>query len=103
MAYLKNNSNTNSEGAYMIGYINSLGELVIPVDIAADYGWFLDARDFSEGLVAVLKKDKWGYMDKEGNTVILFTYETALDFSSGLATVLKDYKYLRQCRHRTQI
>lgn len=94
MAYLlKNDPTTNSEGAYMIGYVNSIGELVIPVDIAADYGWFLDARDFSEGLVAVLKKDKWGYMDKKGNIVMPFEYETASDFSNGLATVSKDYKY----------
>lgn len=56
MAYLlKNDSNTDSEGVYMIGYVNIKDELVIPVYIAADYGWFLDARDFSDELVAVLK------------------------------------------------
>lgn len=93
MAYLKNNSNANSEGAYMIGYVNSFGEPVIPLDIAAGYGWFLDARDFSEGLVTVSKKDEWSYMDEEGNTVIAFKYETDSDFSGSLATVLKDYKY----------
>lgn len=94
MAYLlKNDPTTDSEGAYLTGYVNSLGELVIPVDIAADYGWFLDVRDFSEGLVAVLNKDKWGYMDKEANTVIPFRYESASDFSDGIATVSKDYKY----------
>ncbi|WP_201596130.1 WG repeat-containing protein [Psychrobacter fulvigenes] len=94
MAYLlKKNMKSDSDGGYYIGYVNSSGEIVIPVDIAADYGWMLDARDFSEGLVAVLKKDKWGYMDKKGNTVISFEYETASDFSNGLATVSKDYKY----------
>lgn len=77
----------------MIGYVNNFGESVIPVDIAAGYGWFLDARDFSERLVAVSKKDEWSYMDKEGITVITFKYETASDFSGGLATMLKDYKY----------
>ena len=77
----------------MISYVNSFGESVMPVDIAAGYGWFLDARDFSEGLVAISKKDELSYMDKEGNTVISFKYETASDFSGGLATMLKDYKY----------
>ncbi|WP_367110076.1 WG repeat-containing protein [uncultured Psychrobacter sp.] len=32
-------------------------------------------------------------MYKEGNTVIPFEYETASDFSSGLATVSKNYKH----------
>ncbi|WP_367110075.1 WG repeat-containing protein [uncultured Psychrobacter sp.] len=57
MAYLlKNGPNTDSEGVYMIGCVNIKDKLVIPVYIAADYGWFLDARDFSDELVAVLKK-----------------------------------------------
>lgn len=57
MAYLKNNSNTNSEGAYMIGYVNSIGELVILVDIAADYNCFLDAKDFFKGQATIAKGD----------------------------------------------
>ena len=94
MAYLlKKNLKSDSDGGYYIGYVNNSGELVIPVNIEADYGWMLDARDFNEGLVAVLNKDQWGYMDKEGNTVIPFKYESASDFSNALATVSKDYKY----------
>lgn len=94
MAYLlKKNLKSDSDGGYYIGYVNNSGELVIPVNIEADYGWMLDARDFNEGLVAILNKDQWGYMDKEGNTVIPFKYESASDFSNALATVSKDYKY----------
>ena len=94
MAYLlKKNLKSDSDGGYFIGYVNSSGELVIPVSIEADYGWMLDARDFNEGLVAVLNKDQWGYMDKKGNTVIPFKYDSASDFSNALATVSKDYKY----------
>jgi hypothetical protein len=94
MAYLlKKNLKSDSDGGYYIGYVNNSGELVIPVNIEADYGWMLDARDFSEGVVAILNKDQWGYMDKEGNTVIPFKYESASDFSNALATVSKDYKY----------
>ncbi|MFZ2844090.1 WG repeat-containing protein [Psychrobacter sp.] len=94
MAYLlKKNLKSDSDGGYYIGYVNNSGELVIPVNIEADYGWMLDARDFNEGLIAVLNKDQWGYMDKKGNTVIPFKYESASDFSNALATVSKDYKY----------
>ena len=94
MAYLlKKNLKSDSDGGYYIGYVNNSGELVIPVNIEADYGWMLDARDFSEGVVAILNKDQWGYMDKEGNTVIPFKYESASNFSNALATVSKDYKY----------
>lgn len=94
MAYLlKKNLKSDSDGGYFIGYINSSGELVIPVNIEADYGWMLDARDFNEGVVAILNKDQWGYMDKKGNTVIPFKYDSASDFSNTLATVSKDYKY----------
>lgn len=94
MAYLlKKNLKSDSDGGYYIGYVNSSGEIVIPVNIEADYGWMLDARDFNEGLVAILNKDQWGYMDKKGNTVIPFKYDSASDFSNALATVSKDYKY----------
>ena len=94
MAYLlKKNMKSDSDGGYYLGYTNSSGELVIPVNIEADYGWMLDARDFSEGVVAVLNKGKWGYLDKQGSTVIPFEYETASDFSNSLATVSKDYQY----------
>ena len=94
MAYLlKKNLKSDSDGGYYIGYVNSSGELMIPVNIEADYGWMLDTRDFNEGLVAILNKDQWGYMDKKGNAVIPFQYESASDFSNTLATVSKDYKY----------
>lgn len=94
MAYLlKNNLESNSDGGYYLGYTTSSGELVIPVSIEADYGWMLDARNFNEGLVAILNKDKWGYMDKEGKTVIPFKFDSASDFANGITTVSKDYKY----------
>ncbi|GAA0804831.1 WG repeat-containing protein [Psychrobacter piscatorii] len=94
MAYLlKKNLKSDSDGGYYLGYTNGSGELVIPVSIEADYGWMLDARNFSEGLVAILNKDQWGYMDKEGRAVIPFEFDSASDFINGIATVSKDYKY----------
>lgn len=94
MAYLlKQNLKADSDGAYYLGYVNSAGKLVIPVDIEADYGWMLDPRDFSQGIVAVLKKGKWGYMDKEGKSAIPFNFDSASNFTDSVATVSKDYKY----------
>jgi WG containing repeat len=40
---------------------------------------------FSEGLAAVKLKDKWGYIDKMGKTVIPFQYDGTLPFSDGLS------------------
>jgi len=46
-----------------------------------------DARTFSEGLAAVRKDGKWGYIDVNGNTVIDFKYDVAHSFSEGKAIV----------------
>ncbi len=46
-----------------------------------------EGKDFHEGLAAVKKKGKWGYVDKSGNEIIPCIYEDAFNFSSGLAIV----------------
>ena len=46
-----------------------------------------DARAFSEGLAAVKKDVKWGYIDHDNNVVIDFQYDVAYDFSEGKAVV----------------
>lgn len=48
-----------------------------------------DAAAFSDGLAAVKKDGKWGYIDEDGNTVIPFEYDFACDFSEGYAVVAK--------------
>lgn len=48
---------------------------------------------FVEGLAAVRKSKKWGYIDKYGNTVIPFNYDDAYDFSEGLAAVKLNGKW----------
>ena len=50
---------------------------------------FDGARTFSEGLAAVKKNGKWGYIDTEGKTVIGFQYDAAYSFSEGKALVAK--------------
>ncbi len=51
-----------------------------------------NARSFSEGLAAVEKDGRWGFIDKEGNEVIPFIYDYALSFNEGLAPVMLDHK-----------
>jgi hypothetical protein len=43
--------------------------------------------EFSEGLAAVRKGDRWGYVDPQGTLVIEPAYESACRFSEGLASV----------------
>ncbi len=48
---------------------------------------------FSEGLAAVCKNGKWGYIDSLGRLLIPCQYDEASGFSEGLAKVKKDGKY----------
>ncbi|WP_153720910.1 WG repeat-containing protein [Sporosarcina cascadiensis] len=48
-----------------------------------------DAKTFSEGLAAVGKNGKWGYINEAGETVIDFQYDRAHSFSEGKAIVEK--------------
>ena len=48
---------------------------------------------FSEGLAAVLIKNKWGYIDKQGNIAIEPQFSMASGFSEGLAAVEINNKY----------
>jgi hypothetical protein len=46
-----------------------------------------DAEPFAEGLARVRSGGKWGYIDKTGNLVVPAVYQSALDFSEGMAVV----------------
>ncbi len=63
------------------GFIDKKGTIVfrIPDGCVAD--------EFSEGLVAVQKGNRWGYMDKSGQWVIPPQFKSARKFSQGLAAV----------------
>lgn len=50
-------------------------------------------KDFSEGLAAVKKDGKWGFIDTEGNVVIEPQYDGANSFSEGLAAVQSGGKW----------
>jgi len=48
---------------------------------------------FSNGVAAVKKNEKWGYINTDGDVVIPFEYDSALTFSEGLAAVEKNGKW----------
>lgn len=47
------------------------------------------AQTFSEGMAAVKKNGKWGYINTDGKEVIPFQYDLAFQFNEGLAIVGK--------------
>lgn len=51
-----------------------------------------DARRFSEGLAAVKRGNKWGYINESGEVEIDFQYDHAHSFSEGKALVEKHIK-----------
>jgi hypothetical protein len=66
-----------------VAYFDNTGKkLATPL---IDYG--PKSNSFSEGLVAVGTKGKFGYVDKTGKIVIAASFEDAEDFSEGLAPV----------------
>lgn len=46
-----------------------------------------------DGMTAICKNGKWGFVNDRGETVIKCTYDGARSFSNGLAGVLKDGKW----------
>lgn len=65
-----------------VGFIDDTGQVVIPFQ-------YDDAEPFSEGLAAVLYKDKFGYVDRQGHWAIPPAFVGASRFSEGLAAVEK--------------
>jgi len=78
------------------GFIDKTGKVVIPVELYDGHTESSLPRIqyiFSEGLSAILKDGKCGYMDQTGSIVISPEYEYACRFSEGLAGVRKDGKW----------
>lgn len=44
-------------------------------------------REFADGVAAVMRKGKWGYIDSNGRKLIATQYHSATDFHGGLAAV----------------
>ncbi|MBI4908246.1 MAG: WG repeat-containing protein [Acidobacteria bacterium] len=74
-------------GSYLYyGFIDSIGQLLIGPD-------YDEAHNFSEGLAAVRKQEKWGYIDKSGQVVIECRFDDAGAFSEGIAPVSVGGRY----------
>lgn len=69
---------------------NEEKENKIELDLDSDQNLYYQ---FAEGLAAVRKNKKWGYVDKHGIVVIPFSFDEARGFSSGLACVKKNGMY----------
>jgi len=68
------------------GFLDDAGNPAIGCD-------FERARDFAEGLAAVMIEGKWGYIDTAGKVVIPPIYQYAGPFAEGLASVSLSGKY----------
>ncbi|MFI3230695.1 MAG: WG repeat-containing protein [bacterium] len=66
--------------------VNTSGEFLTP------FTEIESINNFSEGLLAVQKNNKYGFIDNTGTEVIPFDYRLVTDFSSGLAKVWTDDK-----------
>ncbi len=67
-------------GTVTTEYVNLENEVAISIDGLGE--------DFSEGLAAVQRDEKFGYIDKTGGLVIPCQFEWAKDFKNGLAAVM---------------
>jgi hypothetical protein len=65
-----------------VNYFDRTGKKISP---PIDYG--PKSYSFSEGLVPVATKGKWGFMDQSGKLIIEAQFEDAENFSEGLAPV----------------
>ncbi len=74
----------NQNDTIQKGVISPTGDFIIPL------GQYDDVGSFSEGLCAVKKGDKWGFVDKNGQIVISPAYDKASFFQEGLASVQID-------------
>lgn len=83
-----------SEGLAVVGYmvdynikygvIDKQGNEIAPCEYEKT------SYRFSEGLLAVKRKDKYGYIDKQGKEIIPCIYDYAYDFSEGMAVIVSE-------------
>lgn len=66
---------------------NTTKDIQITQELANAVHRYDDVSSFHEGLAAVCKNQKWGYINSKGEEVIPCKYAGAFDFSEGLACV----------------
>ena len=60
-------------------------------------------EDFHEGVAAVLRDGKWGYVDVAGKEVVVPTYPNAGDFSEGVGLVAEDGGHVAYIDHQWHV
>lgn len=85
-------SQTDANGVQKYGFIDTNGQLVLPVQYEIPE-FFYSIFSFSEGLAVIAKTEngvtKYGYINTEGEIVIPVEYDDANPFSEGYAAVRK--------------
>jgi len=80
-----------------IFFLNTKGEKVIPemqnFTMLSAAGMFGGNRGFQNGLLAVKRSERWGYLDTQGKLAIPLKYTRATNFDNGHAIVAKGDKY----------
>lgn len=79
-------------GAYSVWHLirnngEQNGDIEITAKLSEAVHRYDEVSNFHEGLSAVCKNNKWGYINSKGDEVIPCKYESACDFSEGLACV----------------
>ena len=69
---------------FNVNAIDTTNVIIKEIVSGLEYEWI---GSFSEGLAAVWKNNKWGFIDKTGNEVILCMYDWIWDFNEGMAAV----------------
>lgn len=69
------------------GFINQKDERVI--ELKEEYS---EVRPFKDGMAAVKKNEKWGFINKQGIVSVPIVYDNVCDFSEGLAAVEQNGK-----------
>ena len=83
-------NNPDGSTVFKYGYIDKMGNEVIPCKYVGDE---MTDYDFYEGLTAVYNGEKNAYIDVDGKEITSFIYDEAGRFSEGLAVAIRDGKY----------
>ncbi|NJL15205.1 MAG: WG repeat-containing protein [Microscillaceae bacterium] len=78
---------------FKMGFLDDAGEWKIPPVYDVVVGKY-PYQNFREGKVAVLKDEKWGYLDLKGDVIIPFQFAQVHPFAEGRALVSQDESQL---------
>lgn len=81
-------SNFTDDGTAVISQFGDLAVINSSLKIITPFIYQDIGPNYSAGLLAVKRNDKWGYIDHNGRTIIPHKYTKAGQFSEGLAPVM---------------